>query len=143
MWRTWTARGLRRISSTTRAIEVEPKVNPKTGSEMVFVSGAERTAANLSHEYGTGPNVERLTPGEGEASNPSWHPGGQIIAYRVDAGIRHRQFQHFLDGSGDTGLYSTDARRGAQREPVLGTRRTPHRFHVHPQRLSSNLEYAG
>jgi TolB protein len=28
-----------------------------------------------------GADVERLTPGIGEASNPSWHPGGQIIAF--------------------------------------------------------------
>ena len=28
-----------------------------------------------------GADVERLTPGTGEASNPSWHPDGQHIAF--------------------------------------------------------------
>jgi len=85
---------LRRISST-RAIEVEPKVNPKTGSEMVFVSG--RSGPQQIYRMNMdGANVERLTPGEGEASNPSWHPDGQIIAYAWTQGYATGNFNIFV-----------------------------------------------
>jgi len=85
---------LRRISSS-RAIEVEPKVNPKTGSEMVFVSG--RSGPQQIYRMNMdGANVERLTPGEGEASNPSWHPDGQIIAYAWTRGYATGNFNIFV-----------------------------------------------
>lgn len=85
---------LRRISST-RAIEVEPKVNPKTGSEMVFVSG--RSGPQQIYKMNMdGANVERLTPGEGEASNPSWHPDGQFIAYAWTRGYATGNFNVFV-----------------------------------------------
>jgi TolB protein len=85
---------LRRISST-RVIEVEPKVNPKTGSEMVFVSG--RSGPQQIYKMNLdGANVERLTPGEGEASNPSWHPDGQVIAYAWTRGFATGNFNIFI-----------------------------------------------
>jgi TolB protein len=86
--------GLKRISST-RAIEVEPKVNPKTGSEMVFVSG--RSGPQQIYRMNMdGANVERLTPGEGEASNPCWHPDGQLIAYSWTRGYATGNFNVFV-----------------------------------------------
>jgi TolB protein len=86
--------GLHRISST-RAIEVEPKVNPKTGNDMVFVSG--RSGPQQIYRMNMdGANVERLTPGEGEASNPSWHPDGQIIAYAWTRGYATGNFNIFV-----------------------------------------------
>jgi TolB protein len=85
---------LRRISST-RAIEVEPKVNPKTGSEMVFVSG--RTGPQQIFKMTLdGADIQRLTPGEGEASNPSWHPDGQLIAYAWTRGFATGNFNVFI-----------------------------------------------
>ena len=42
-----------------------------------------------------GSDVERLTPGEGEASNPSWRPGGQIIAYAWTRGYATGDFNIF------------------------------------------------
>src|SRR5579872_2731460 len=70
---------LRRISSS-RAIEVEPKINPKTGNDIIFVSG--RTGPQQIFRMNLdGTGVERLTNGEGEASNPSWHPNGEIMAF--------------------------------------------------------------
>ena len=86
--------GLRRISST-RAIEVEPKVNPKNGSEMVFVSG--RTGPQQIFRMNlNGTDIQRLTPGEGEASNPSWHPNGQVIAYSWTRGFATGNFNVFI-----------------------------------------------
>ena len=40
--------------------------------------------------------MERLTNGEGEASNPSWHPDGQIIAYSWTRGYATGNFNIFL-----------------------------------------------
>ncbi|HLK51232.1 MAG TPA: DPP IV N-terminal domain-containing protein [Bryobacteraceae bacterium] len=85
---------LRRISSS-RAIEVEPKVNPKTGAEMVFVSG--RSGPQQIYKMNMdGADVERLTPGEGEASNPSWNPDGQHIAFSWTQGYATGNFNVFV-----------------------------------------------
>ena len=85
---------LKRISSS-RAIEVEPKVNPKTGSDIVFVSGRTGPQQIFRMNFdGTG--VERLTNGEGEASNPSWNPDGQHIAFSWTRGYATGNFNLFL-----------------------------------------------
>ena len=85
---------LRRIS-TSRAIEVEPKVNPKTGTDIVFVSGRSGPQQIYKMNF-DGANVERLTNGEGEASNPSWHPDGQAIAFSWTRGFATGNFNIFL-----------------------------------------------
>lgn len=85
---------LRRISSS-RAIEVEPKINPKTGAEMVFVSG--RSGPQQIYRMNMdGADVERLTNGEGEASNPSWNPDGQHIAFSWTQGYATGGFNVFV-----------------------------------------------
>jgi TolB protein len=85
---------LRRISSS-RAIEVEPKINPKTGAEMVFVSG--RSGPQQIYRMNMdGADVERLTNGEGEASNPSWNPDGQHIAFSWTQGYATGNFNIFV-----------------------------------------------
>jgi len=71
--------GFRPVSSLS-SIDTEPKVNPKTGGEVVFSSG--RSGPEQIYRMNIdGADVERLSDGTGEAANPSWHPGGQIIAY--------------------------------------------------------------
>lgn len=85
---------LRRISSS-RAIEVEPKVNPKTGSELAFVSG--RSGPQQIYRMNMdGADVERLTPGEGEASNPSWNPDGKYLAFSWTQGYATGNFNIFI-----------------------------------------------
>jgi len=77
---------LRRLTNI-RAVEVEPRVNPRTGKELLFVSGrggGGRAQLYLMSVDGSG--VERLTDGRGEASNPSWSPDGQNIAFAWTAG---------------------------------------------------------
>jgi TolB protein len=85
---------LRRISQV-RAIEVEPKVNPKTGAEIVFVSGRggpqQIFRMNLD-----GTDVRRLTSGEGQASNPAWHPDGQHIAFAWTRGYEPGNWNIFV-----------------------------------------------
>jgi TolB protein len=85
--------GLRALT-TGGWIDTEPKVNPKTGNEVVFVSG--RTGPQQIFRMNMdGADIQRLTPGEGEASNPSWHPGGQIIAYAWTRGFATGNFNIF------------------------------------------------
>jgi len=86
--------GLRPITASS-FIDVEPKVNPKTGNEMVFVSG--RSGPQQIYRMNMdGSDIERLTPGEGEASNPSWHPDGQMIAYAWTRGYAQGAFNIFI-----------------------------------------------
>jgi len=85
---------LRRVSNI-RAIEVEPKINPKTGTDMVFVSGR----GGLQQIYRMnldGADAVRLTTGEGEASNPSWHPDGQHIAFSWTRGFAPGNWNVFI-----------------------------------------------
>jgi TolB protein len=85
---------LRRISNT-RALEVEPKVNPKTGTDMAFVSG--RSGPQQIYRMSMdGTDVQRLTNGEGEASNPAWHPNGQILAFAWTRGFATGNFNIFV-----------------------------------------------
>ncbi len=85
--------GFRPISSSS-AIEVEPKVNPKTGTDIVFSSGRSgpQQVYRMSMD---GADLERLTPGIGEASNASWHPDGQRIAFAWTQGYATGAFNIF------------------------------------------------
>jgi TolB protein len=85
---------LQRISNTRR-IEVEPKVNPKSGNDVVFVSGRSgpQQIWRMSLD---GTDVSMLTAGEGDASNPSWHPNGEIIAFSWTRGFEPGNFNIFL-----------------------------------------------
>src|ERR1039457_2964847 len=85
--------GFRPISSSS-AIEVEPKVNPKTGADIVFSSGRSgpQQVYRMSMDGG---DLERLTPGIGEASNASWHPDGQRIAFAWTQGYSTGAFNIF------------------------------------------------
>ncbi|MCL4840387.1 MAG: PD40 domain-containing protein [Bryobacteraceae bacterium] len=86
--------GVRRLSNN-RAIEMEPKVNPKTGQDVLFVSGRggfqQIYRMNLD-----GAGVERLTDGTGEAANPAWHPDGQIMAFKWTRGYAPGNWNIFI-----------------------------------------------
>jgi TolB protein len=43
-----------------------------------------------------GTDVSRLTPGDGQASNPSWHPNGKFIAFSWTSGYEPGNFNIFL-----------------------------------------------
>lgn len=86
--------GLRRLTSY-RAVEVEPKVNPKTGTDVVFTSG--RSGPPQVYRMNMdGADIERLTSGEGDAVNPSWHPQGQLIAFAWTRGFEPGNFNIFV-----------------------------------------------
>jgi TolB protein len=77
--------GFRNLTSLVSK-DMEPKVNPKTGSEIVFVSG--RSGPQQVYKMNIdGGDMDRLTEGVGEAGNPAWHPGGQHIAFAWTRGF--------------------------------------------------------
>ena len=86
--------GFRAITSSS-FIDTEPKVNPKTGQQIVFSSG--RSGPEQIYEMSIdGGDIQRLTDGTGEASNPAWHPNGQIIAFAWTRGFAAGKFNVFV-----------------------------------------------
>jgi TolB protein len=74
---------------------VEPKVNPKTGTDIVFVSG--RGGVQQVYKMNIdGADVTRLTSGEGQASNPSWHPNGKFVAFSWTRGYEPGNWNVFI-----------------------------------------------
>ncbi len=89
-----TGGGIQRLTSV-RAVDVEPKVNPRTGADIVFVSG--RSGPQQIYRMNSeGADIVRLTTGEGEASNPSWSPDGQHIAFAWTRGFEPGNFNIFI-----------------------------------------------
>jgi len=82
----------RRIS-VSKAIQVEPKVNPKGGT-IAFVAGPGHQQIYRMNTEGA--DMERLTNGEGEASNPAWHPDGQHLLFAWTRGYATGAFNIFL-----------------------------------------------
>ena len=91
-------RGFTRISRR-EAIEVEPKVNPKNPDVLLFVAGPGNQQIYRMSALGT--QVQRITNGEGEASNPSWHPDGQHFAFSWTRGYTRGDFNIFLADAGN------------------------------------------
>jgi TolB protein len=86
--------GFRPISSLS-SIDTEPKVNPKTGSDMVFSSG--RSGPEQVYRMNMdGGDLERLSDGTGEAANPAWHPDGQLIAFAWTRGFSAGAWNIFI-----------------------------------------------
>ena len=109
---------LRRISSV-RAIEVEPKVNPKNPSELVFVSGR----GGLPQIYKMnidGADVVRLSNGEGEAVNPSWRPDGQKIAFAWTKGFDPGNYNVFVMDIATREVTQLTHQSGRNENPVWG-----------------------
>jgi TolB protein len=98
-----TGQDFRRISHRSD-IEMEPKIDPKNPNIVLFVSGASGNEQIYSMNADGG-DVQRVTNGEGEASNPSWNPDGQHIAFSWTRGY----------AKGDWNVFVMDI---ASREPV-------------------------
>jgi TolB protein len=76
-----TGGGIRRLTSF-RGPDVSPTWNPKTNSQIAWVSGR----SGLPQIYimdSDGANVQRMTDG-GYATSPSWSPNGQFLAFAWD-----------------------------------------------------------
>ena len=86
--------GIRPLT-TSRFIDAEPKVNPKTGQTIAFSSG--RSGPEQIYLMSVnGTDIERLTDGTGEASNPAWSPDGQHLAYAWTRGYAQGKFNVFI-----------------------------------------------
>jgi TolB protein len=85
-------RNFRRVSRREQ-ISVEPKVNPKNPNALVYVAGPPQQIYRMNADGG---DVQRLTNGEGEASNPSWSPDGQHIAFSWTRGYAKGDWNVFV-----------------------------------------------
>lgn len=81
--------------SRVRALEVSPKVNPKTGRDVLFISGRSGIEQLWKMSI-DGSDVERITNGEGYVANPSWNPNGQIIAFAWTRGFEPGAYNIFI-----------------------------------------------
>jgi TolB protein len=87
--------GFQRLSHVN-AIEVSPRVNPKTGNDVLFISGRSGRQ-QLWRMNIDGTNLEKLTPGnDGDQANPSWSPNGQFIAFVWTRGYEPGNFNIFV-----------------------------------------------
>lgn len=77
------------------AVEVSPRINPKTGADVLFVSGRRGTPQIYKMSI-DGANAEMLTSGEGEAHNPSWHPEGEFMTFAWSRGFEPGNFNIFI-----------------------------------------------
>jgi TolB protein len=107
--------GFRRISHRD-AIEAEPKVNPKNPALLLFVAGPGPQQIYEMNNEGVG--VERVTNGEGEASNPSWHPDGQHIAFSWTRGYAKGDFNVFVMDIGTRQFVQLTHSEGRNENPV-------------------------
>ena len=108
-------KGFRRISYR-QAIEVEPKVNPRNPGQLLMVSGPGQQQIYQMSTEGVG--VERLTNGEGEASNPSWHPDGQHVAFSWTRGYAKGDFNVFVMDVGSRQFVQLTHSEGRNENPV-------------------------
>ncbi len=83
------------VSHTVDVVEAEPKVNPKTGTDLVFISG--RTGIPQLWKMGIdGSGAKMLTDGTGEVGNPCWSPNGQWVAFAWTRGFTYGQYNIFI-----------------------------------------------
>jgi TolB protein len=76
-------------------IDISPRVNPKNGTDLLFISN--RTGKQqLWRMNMNGGDAEMLTSGVGEVSNPSWRPDGQMIAFAWTQGYELGGFNIFI-----------------------------------------------
>lgn len=98
------------------AIEVEPKINPKTGADLVDVSG--RTGLpQVYHMSLDGTDVQRLSAGTGEATNPSWSPDGDHIAFAWTKGFEPGNYNIFLMDIASQQVTQLTANEGRNENP--------------------------
>jgi TolB protein len=100
-----------------RAVEVEPKVNPKTGQDVVFVSG--RSGPPQVYRMNIeGTDIGMLTTGEGDAVNPAWHPEGKFIAFAWTRGFEPGNFNIFVMNVATRQLVQLTSGQGRNENPV-------------------------
>jgi TolB protein len=107
--------GFRRVSFRD-ALEVEPKVNPKNPNLLLVVMG--QSHQQIYQMNSDGSNVQRVTNGEGEASNPSWNPDGQHFAFSWTRGYATGAFNVFVMDFGTHEYVQLTHDEGKNENPV-------------------------
>lgn len=108
--------GLRRLTNS-RFVEVEPKANPRNENEVLFVSG--RSGPQQIYKMNSdGADIQRLTDGSGQASNPSWHPNGQLFAFSWTRGFEPGNFNIFVMEVGKRELIQLTKGAGRNENPT-------------------------
>jgi TolB protein len=108
-------RGFRRISFRD-AIEAEPKVNPVNPGLLLFVSGPGPQQIYQMSSEGVG--VQKVSNGEGEASNPSWNPDGKHIAFSWTRGYATGNWNVFVMDAGTHEYVQLTHSEGRNENPV-------------------------
>ncbi len=83
---------------------------------MLFVSGPGPQQIYEMNTEGVG--VERITNGEGEASNPAWHPDGQHMAFSWTRGYAKGDFNVFVMDVGTRQFVQLTHSEGRNENPV-------------------------
>ncbi|MGA2713557.1 MAG: hypothetical protein ABSG41_10670 [Bryobacteraceae bacterium] len=109
--------GFRRVSHRD-AIEMEPKVNPKNPGLLLFVGGPGHQQIYQMNSDGAG--IQMVTNGEGEASNPSWHPDGQHFAFSWTRGYATGNFNVFVMDFGSRQFVQLTHSEGRNENPDWG-----------------------
>jgi TolB protein len=91
-------------------------VNPKNPDSLLFVDGSPNEQIYRMNAEGAG--IERVTDGEGEASNPSWNPDGQHIAFAWTRGYQAGDFNIFVIDVGAPEKYIQVTHEGRNENPV-------------------------
>ncbi len=107
--------GFHRLTASN-AIEVEAKINPKTGADLVDVSGRSGMP-QIYHMSLEGTDVQRLTPGTGEATNPAWNPDGDHIAFAWTKGFEPGNYNIFVMDIASGQIAQLTANEGRNENP--------------------------
>jgi len=108
--------GMRRLSNV-KAIEVSPRVNPKTGTDLLFISGRSGRE-QLWHMNLDGTDREMLTTNEGYVANPSWSPDGHHIAFSWTRGYEPGNYNIFVMDIADRKYVQLISQSGRNENPT-------------------------
>lgn len=110
-------RNLRRISYS-RTIDVDPVVNPKTGSQIAFTSGRSGVPQIYLMDI-DGANVRKLSGGEGDAVQAAWDPQGEQIAFSWTRGFEPGNYNIFVMNVATQQLVQLTHGAGRNEHPVF------------------------
>jgi TolB protein len=107
--------GRERVSKN-RAIEVEPRLNPKNSAELMFIS--DRTGKPQLYKMNVdGSGVEMITTNEGDVANPAWSPDGRFVAFAWTRGYVPGNFNIFIQTVANKQFVQLTKENGSNENP--------------------------